>query len=143
MTTNGHPDSIVAGIGCSSAATPAEIIALVDATLAEAGLKRQDLAAVGTHMRRRGNAAIRAVAAHFGVPLRLFEDADLDPARNGVCEGVAAVAGPLRIGKRKSAHATCAIAACPPGFALAGFGQPDRPSAAIASSIVPTSWAGP
>lgn len=146
MTTSGpagRPQSIVAGIGCASVATAEEIIDLLDACLAGAGLRPEQLLAIGTHERKRGSAALTAVAAHYGVPLRLLEAAGLDARHAGVCEAVAAAAGPLLLGKRKSAYATCAIALCRPGFTVDGFGQPGRSSAAMASSIVPTSWAGP
>ena len=81
------------------------------------------------------------VAAHFGVPLRLLDDGDL--VMVGLAEGAAAAAGPLLLRKRKSRYATCALADCRPGFTLAAFGQPPISSAAIASSRLATSLAGP
>jgi cobalamin biosynthesis protein CbiG len=134
---------IVAGIGFASAATAAEVIGLIDACLAEAGFAANQLAALGTHARKRSSPVPAQVAQHFGVPFRLFADEDLSFGVPGVAEAVAAAAGPLRLHKRKSAHATCAIALCDPDFTLAGFGQPSSPRAAMASSTVATSSAGP
>lgn len=141
MTANGQASGqIVAGIGFASAATAGEVIGLIAACLAEAGLSAAQLVAIGTHARKRGSPVARQVALHFGVPLRLLSDPDPGP---GLAEAVAAAAGPLRLGKRKSRYATCALALCPANFRLADFGQPSSPSAAMASSTVATSSAGP
>lgn len=134
---------IVAGIGFASAATAAEVIGLIDACLAEAGLAASQLAAIGTHTRKRFSPVPAQVAQHFGVPLRLFADQDMSPGVPGVAEGVAAAAGPLAVHKHKSRYATCAIAICRRGFSLTGFGQPSNPRAVMASSTVATSSAGP
>ena len=134
---------IVAGIGFASAATATEVIGLIHACLAEAGFAANQLAALGTHARKRSNPILAQVALHFGVPFRLLADEDLPIGVPGVAEAVAAAAGALRLHKRKSAHATCAIALCDPGFSLADFGQPSSPKAAMASSTVATSSAGP
>lgn len=132
---------IVAGIGFASAATSEEVIALVEASLAESGLAANHLVAIATHRRKLGTALPLRVAAHFGVPLRLLEDRDLPLP--GLAEGTAAAAGPLRLAKRKSRYATCALADCRPGLSVDAFGQPPISSAAIASSRLDTSWAGP
>lgn len=132
---------IVAGIGFASAASADEVIALVEASLAEAGLAPTRLAAIATHRRKLGTAIPLAVAAHFGAPLRLLEDQDLPLP--GLAEGAAAAAGPLLLPKRKSRYATCALAECAPGFSIAAFGQPPISSAVMASSRLDTSLAGP
>ncbi|UJW85209.1 cobalamin biosynthesis protein [Devosia sp. SL43] len=132
---------IVAGIGFATAASADELIGLIERCLEEAGLAPEALAAIGTHARKRGWAVPIVVAGHFGVPLRLLDDAEL--AGESVAEAVAAAAGPLRLGKRKSRYATCALADCRPGFNVASFGQPPSPRAEMASSIVATSSAGP
>lgn len=134
---------IVAGIGFASAATAGEIVELIQACLAEAGISADKLAAIGTHARKHSSPVPAQVARYFGVPLRLLADEDMAPNVPGVAEAVAAMVGPLRLGKRKSRYATCAIALCRGGFRLAGFGQPSTSSAAIASSTVATSSAGP
>jgi len=132
---------IVAGIGFATAASADEVIALIAACLAEAGATASQLAAIGTHARKRGNAVPLHVAAHFGVPLRLLDDVDL--SMEGLAEGVASAAGPLRLGKRQSRYATCALADCRPDFTIARFGQPPIARAVMASSTVLTSSAGP
>jgi len=132
---------IVAGIGFASAATAQELIGLIEASLAEAGLAAGHLAAIATHRRKLGTVLPLHVAAHFGVPLRLLDDGDLP--MEGLAEGAAAAAGPLRLRKRKSRYATCALADCGPGFTVAAFGQPPISSAAMASSRLATSLAGP
>ena len=81
---------IVAGIGFASAVTAQELVELIDASLAEAGLAPTDLVAIATHRRKLGTAIPLAVAAHFGVPLRLLDDGDL--AMEGLAEGAAAAA---------------------------------------------------
>jgi cobalamin biosynthesis protein CbiG len=138
----GHHQLII-GLGCSTSASAEEIIALIAACLAEIHRDPQDIAALATHTRKRGSTALAEAAAHFDLPLRFLGDDDLAPAIPGTCEAVASAAGPLLLGKRKSRYATCAIAACRPGFSLAAFGQPDRSSAAMASSTLATSLAGP
>lgn len=136
------PDSIVIGLGCSSAASPAEIVALIYACLAEARLQPTQVAAIATHIRKRDSLALIAAAESFDLDLRYLADDELAD-RPGTCEAVAAAAGPLLLGKRKSAFATCAIALAAPGFDPAAFGQPASPSAAMASSTLDTSLAGP
>ncbi len=148
---------IVAGIGCGSAATTTEIIALIHACLAETGHPASALLAIASHSRKQHAQPLHAAAAHFGVPLRLLGDAELAPATPSpgvlahiglpaIAEAVAVAAGPLLLGKRKSAHATCALAACAPDFNPALFGSAGlypSSSAAMASSTLATSRAGP
>ena len=143
MTTDFAGRPVVVGVGCASAATPDEIIALIDACLREAGIRPSQIAALATHIRKFGSLALVEAAGHFGVPLRFLDDDELAHGVPGTAEAVAAAAGPLRLGKRKSAYATCAIALGAPGFSPARFGQPSSPSAAMASSSVATSVAGP
>ena len=143
-----RPGSIVAGVGCSSAASATEIIGLVEASLAEAGFLATDLAAITSHERKSSHPGLRAAASHFGVPLRLLNSDDLvtkvpNPSAAvfaavgfpSVAEASAAAAGPLVLSKRKSAHATCALAR--------EMSQPFRAMASIAASTLATSSAGP
>jgi len=133
--------SVVAGIGFATAATADEIVGLIEACLVEAGASSGQLLAIGTHARKLGNAVPLRVAAHFGVPLRLLDDQDL--GSDSVAEAVAAAAGPLRLPRRQSRYATCAIAACAPDFSVSGFGQSPSPRAVMAASTSATSLAGP
>lgn len=135
---NGSDDSsrrrLVAGIGCTSNATGDEVLALVRSALAQA---RGRPIALGTIARRDGHAALIAVATALGLPLRI-----IDLPGPEVAEPVAASAGAIVLEKRKSAHATCALASVPAGFDPDSWGQPSS-SAAIASGTVATSTAGP
>jgi cobalamin biosynthesis protein CbiG len=142
MTIPTYPPLII-GLGCSTAASAGEIVALIAACLAEIRRDPHDIAALATHSRKRGSTALAEAAAHYDLPLRFLDDDELAPGVTGTCEAVAAAAGPLLLGKRKSRYATCAVAACGAGFDLSAFGQPDSPSAAIASSTLATSLAGP
>ncbi len=133
--------SVVAGIGFATAATADELVGLIEACLVEAGASAGQLLAIGTHARKLGNAVPLRVAAHFGVPLRLLDDQDL--SSDSVAEAVAAAAGPLRLARRQSRYATCAISACAPDFSVSRFGQPPSPRAVMASPTSATSLAGP
>jgi cobalamin biosynthesis protein CbiG len=143
MTTTSKAPPILIGLGCSSTAQVEEITGLIDSCLSEAGCDSRQILAFATHVRKRDSLALAAVAACYDVPLRFLDDDDLAHGVPGTCEAVAAAAGPLLLGKRKSAHATCAIAGTAPGFDVASFGQPASSSAIMASSTLLTSWAGP
>ena len=94
------------GIGCTSMAAAEEVTALVIATLAECP---GEVAVLATAAKRAQHPAILAAAAHFGTGIESF--ADLGTA---VAEPAAQRFGPLLVAKRKSAHATCAIAEVAP-----------------------------
>lgn len=136
-------DRFVAGIGFASAATADEIIALVQSCLVDLKLHANQLAAIGAHMRKRSSPLLLPVALHFAVPLHLLDDDDLTGDVPGVADAVAAMAGPLRLRKRKSGYATCAIARCAPGFSMASFGQPLSANAPMVASTLLTSSAAP
>jgi len=120
-----RPRVLVAGVGCERGTDAAEVIGLVEASLAEAGLSPLSLAAVATVEIKADEPALHAAAAHFGVPLRLFSVAELDAERRrlatpsavveaeigtpSVAEAAALKAGGLLVLKRKSTRATCAI----------------------------------
>lgn len=120
-----RPTTLVAGIGCERGTEAAEVIALLEITLAEAGLSPLSLAAIATIDLKADEPALHAAAAHFGVPLRLFtakelareasrlpnpsEIVRLETGAPGVAEAAAIKAGELLIEKRKSKRATCAI----------------------------------
>lgn len=120
-----HPRTLVAGVGCTTGARGDAVIALIEATLADAELSRESLAAIATLDARAEHPAIHAAAAHFDVPVRVFapEALALESARletpsdavadavglAGVCEAVALKAGTLAVKKTKGANVTCAI----------------------------------
>jgi cobalt-precorrin 5A hydrolase/precorrin-3B C17-methyltransferase len=121
---------LVLGLGCERGTPAAELVALAVSALSRVNADPFDIAVIATLDSRADEAAIRAVAAHFSVPLVTFPAARLEAetprlatpsavvfAHTG-CHGVAeaaalAEAGPsgrLALAKTKSAHATVAIA---------------------------------
>jgi cobalamin biosynthesis protein CbiG len=117
---------LVVGAGCSLGCSAEELATLVDAALADAGAG--SVVAVATVDLRLGEPCITALASARGVPLRTFPAAALGAvevptpsatvARHvgtpSVAEAAALLAaGPdaiLVVPKRRSPHATCAIA---------------------------------
>lgn len=145
---------LVAGIGCGSAADAAEIIALVEQCLAELDASSATLACLTSHTRKTDHPGLLAAARYFDVPLCLLDDTGLSskigtPSPRvlaaiglpAIAEAAAAAAGPLLLSKRKSAHATCALALCNVDFDP--LAQSPGASAAIAASTLSTSCAGP
>lgn len=120
------PPRLVVGAGCSRGCPPEELQALVEETLADAG--PGVVVALATIDSRANEPCLVAAAAANAVPLRAHPVAALArvevPNPSAVVErhvGTASVAeaaallaaGPgaaLRVGKRRSAHATCAVA---------------------------------
>ena len=125
-----HPGVLALGLGCERDAPPAELMALAERTLADAGLAREAVACVATLDLKADEPAVHAVADALGVPLRLFDAGALEretprlaaPSevvfRAVGCHGVAEAAalacagadGALARPKTKSARGTCAIA---------------------------------
>ena len=118
------------GLGCERGTPPAEMLAVANGAGRGGGIGESELAAVASIDSRGQEAAILAVAAHFGTPAVFFDAARLEQetprlknpsaivfARVG-CHGVAESAAlaaigrdaQLVLGKIKSAHATAAIA---------------------------------
>ncbi len=125
-----HPATLALGMGCERGCDPAEAIALAERAIAESGYARQSIAAVVSLDLKADEAAVHAVAAHLGVPARVFDAATLEretprlknPSEvvfaevgcHGVAEGAALAAagalGELVFPKIKSKGATAAIA---------------------------------
>ncbi|MGR6469092.1 precorrin-3B C(17)-methyltransferase [Rhizobium sp. PAMB 3182] len=125
-----HPATLVLGMGCERGCDAAEAIALAEEALAKGGFARESLACVASLDLKADEAAIHAVAAHFGVPARFFDAATLEAEMprlknpsdvvfaevgcHGVAEGAAlAMAGEdaeLTVAKIKSKGTTAAIA---------------------------------
>jgi len=117
--------ALVVGAGCSRGCPPEELAALVDAALA--GLRGQ-VVALATIDRRADEPCLVLLAGARGVPLRVHAAAALAEvpvptpspvvARHvgtaSVAEAAALLAaGPgarIAVAKRRSAHATCAVA---------------------------------
>jgi cobalamin biosynthesis protein CbiG len=114
---------VIAGVGCSLGCSAQELLDLVDAAAREAGVTVTALATVD---RRSEEPGIVAAAEQRGWPLHTFPPAALATVdvptpsavvaahvgTSSVAEAAAllAGAGELIVPKRRSAHATCAIA---------------------------------
>jgi cobalamin biosynthesis protein CbiG len=116
---------VVAGVGCSLGCPADELRALVDATVADAG---GALVALATVDRRAEEPCMVATAAALGVPLLTHPAAALAAVdvptpsavvakhvgTPSVAEAAALLSGTrLIVHKRRSAHATCAVAQWP------------------------------
>jgi cobalt-precorrin 5A hydrolase/precorrin-3B C17-methyltransferase len=128
-----HPKVLTLGIGGERGVAAAELLALVEDTLARNRISRQALAAVASVDLKEDEAAIHALAQHLDLPLRVFTAAELNAEAPrlktpsglvmkelgcpGVAEGAAlAAAGSeakLIVPKTKSKRATCAVAMAP------------------------------
>lgn len=124
------PRTVAIGIGCEREADEAEIWTLVEAALAEAKVAPDAVACVASIASKADEPALHSIARRLAVPLRFFEAARLEeetprlktPSElvfratgcHGVAEGAAlaavGAAGDLILPKRRSAHATCALA---------------------------------
>lgn len=138
-----HPPVLTVGVGCERGADPAELAALVQETLRDAGLSEKSVACVCSLDLKADEAAVRALAARLDVPARFFTAAELEAQTprlatpsdvvfaevgcHGVSEGAAlAAAGPeaeLVVPKRKTARATCAVARAPAPVDPAAVGR--------------------
>lgn len=124
------PPCLTVGVGCERDLPPEPLIALVEKTLAEAGLDRHAVAALASVDLKADEPAMKALAAHFDIPLRLFDAPALEaetprlanPSEvvfaeigcHGVAEAAAlALAGAdaeLVVEKRVGDRCTCAVA---------------------------------
>lgn len=128
-----HPPVLALGVGCERNCDPAELIGLVEKTLADKGLSAKAVACVTSIDLKADEVAVHALADHLGVPARFFDAQTLEDEaprlRNpsdivfaetgchGVAEGSALAAigdeGTLIVAKQKSKRATCAIGLAP------------------------------
>ncbi|MCO5134561.1 MAG: precorrin-3B C(17)-methyltransferase [Phyllobacteriaceae bacterium] len=141
------PGNCILGMGCERGCDPQEAIALAAETLAVARVAPEAIAMVASIDVKADEAAIHAVAAHFGVPARFFSAGRLEAETprlvnpsdvvfaevgcHGVAEGAAlAAAGPdgsLIQAKRKSKRATAAIGRAARVFAKERTMETGRP----------------
>lgn len=124
-----RPRTLVAGIGCARGAPAEEILGLLSAGLAEAGLAQRSLGALASIDRRRDEAGILEAARRLGLKVLWFAAADLSRAEGveNPSEAVRAAVGTpsvaeaaallgagtgavLALPKRRSAAATVALA---------------------------------
>lgn len=124
-----HPATLALGIGAERGADPEEAIALAERALAGGGLARESIALVASVDLKADEAAVHAVAAHFGVPARFFTAERLEEEAprlanpsdvvfaevgcHGVAEGAALAAagegGALAVAKLKGRGVTAAV----------------------------------
>lgn len=126
---------IALGVGCARDVAAAELEGLVRDVLSAHDLTAQAIACVASLDAKADEAAIHALAASLGVPARFFDAAALaceEPRLSapsatvkqavgiaGVAEAAALACvgrnGRLLVSKRRSPHATCALAIASPG----------------------------
>ena len=119
-----RPPSLVAGVGCSRGASAEEILGLLRASLAEAGLAEGSVAFLASIEAKRDEAGLLEAAGRLGIPLRFHaaEDLAAEAAPNpspvvreavgtpSVAEASVLVSGAeLVLEKRKSAMSTVAL----------------------------------
>lgn len=132
-----RPPSLVVGVGASRGVTAAEVLGLLDKTLAAAGLSAASVTALATVDAKAGEPGLKAAAAERGWPLVIHPAATLAavPVPNPSQAALAAVGTPsvaeaaaivtggdLVVPKRKSAMATVAIGRVRPRGRLAVVG---------------------
>ena len=124
-----HPARIIIGVGSDRGCPPDEAVKLVEETLSSARFARHAVSCVVSIERKADEAAVHAVAEHFGVPARFLSAAAINEVAGsipnpseivqrevgvpGVAEGAALAASntaKLVVQKQKTARATCAIA---------------------------------
>jgi cobalt-precorrin 5A hydrolase / precorrin-3B C17-methyltransferase len=140
-----RPPSLVVGVGCSRGAPAAEIGDLIDRALEDAGLAASSVAYLASVDAKRDEPGLRQTAAERGWPLRFQPSQALarvavpNPSAEvaaavgtpSVAEAAALAGGPgaLVVPKRKSRHATVAVARLRPRGRLylvgTGPGDPD------------------
>lgn len=134
-----HPQTVIAGIGCTSRVETGEVVSLVSAALEAADIAPRALAALATINTHGRTQALVEAAAHFGVPLRCFTRRELDRERkrlvtpsaaveaaigvSGVCEAVAIKAGTLILPKQIQGNVTCALGRADTPLDINRFGK--------------------
>ncbi len=157
-----HPQRAVLGVGCARNCPPADLAALAEGLLADAGLAPDALAAIATVDLKADEPAVLDLSRQLGAPLRLFAPAELEAETprtaspsdvvfaeigcHGVAENAAlAAAGTtarLRMPKRKSAMATVALAEAPAPIA-APAGHPRGRLAIVGIGPGQAAWRTP
>ncbi|MEV5984298.1 precorrin-3B C(17)-methyltransferase [Streptomyces sp. NPDC052051] len=138
-----RPPTLVVGVGASKGVSVAEVLALVDGALRDAGLCARSVAELATVDAKADEPGLVAAAERLGVPLVTYPAGELatvdvpNPSAAplaavgtpSVAEAAALVrGGELLVPKRKSAMATCAVVRRPGRgrLALVGLGPGAR-----------------
>lgn len=139
-----HPRRLAVGVGAERGADETEVLSLIRATLAGAGLAEAAVAGLFSIDVKADEAALHGAADALGVPVRFFDAATLEAetprlanpsetvfaavGAHGVAEAAALAAagqeGVLVVPKHKSRGATCAIARAPEPLDAAALGRP-------------------
>ncbi len=158
-----HPPVLALGIGCASGCPADEIAELAETSLAAAVLAAGAVAVIVSIDRKLAEPGITALAHRLDVPARFFTAEELltqterlterSPAVFaatgcwGVAEGAAlsavGPAGALVVSKRKSRHATCAIARAPQPLDTAAIGRARGRLAIIGIGPGDSAWRTP
>ncbi|TNE37403.1 MAG: precorrin-3B C(17)-methyltransferase [Alphaproteobacteria bacterium] len=138
-----HPKTLAIGAGCERNADAAELIGLAKASLAQQNLSPFSVGVVASIDVKADEAAVHALARHFGLAPRFFVAATLEAETprlqtpsdivfrevgcHGVSEGAALASvgpdGALILAKQKSKRATLAIAEAPAPLDPAHLGR--------------------
>jgi cobalt-precorrin 5A hydrolase/precorrin-3B C17-methyltransferase len=123
-----RPPSLVVGVGCSRGAGTDEIVALIEASVLDAGLSSNSVATLVSIDAKRDEAGLLEAASRLDVPVRFFPAEELARANvpnpsevvrgavgtPSVAEAAVVSSGAeLIVEKRKSANATVAIGRLP------------------------------
>ena len=158
-----HPPVLALGVGASRNCPPAELAALVHRTLGSAKLASESIGTVVSIDLKMDEPAVMALARRLGVPARFFPADQLlketprlrSPSAAafratgcyGVAEGAALAAvgrqGALIVAKRKTRHATCAIARAPRPLDPARIGRARGSLAIVGIGPGDTAWRTP
>ena len=158
-----HPPVLALGIGCERNCPAEEISALVENTLAEAGLAAAAIGAVVSVELKLDEPGIHVLAERLGVAARFFPAArllDETPRLTerseaafratgcwGVAEGAALAAagagGALVVAKRKSRGATCAVARATSPIDAMTIGRPRGRLAIVGIGPGDAAWRTP
>ena len=106
---------IVAGIGCRKGVSAAQVLAAIEAAIAEHGLAKGSLSALATLTVKRGEAGITAAALEFGIPLMVVE-----PSESSASGLLTHSSASLEVSGSPSASESAALAAAGPNARLAG-----------------------
>lgn len=107
----------VAGIGCRKGVAAADVLAAIDAALADSGLPRSALDALATVPLKRDEPALHAASATLGLPLLVPADSEIVAA---AARTVTRSAASLAATGAPSASESAALAAAGPNARLLG-----------------------
>jgi cobalt-precorrin 5A hydrolase / precorrin-3B C17-methyltransferase len=158
-----NPPSLALGVGCERGANTAELIELVEHTLADEGLTTRSIACVVSIDLKADEDAVHGLAAHLGVEARFYSAEELEQEAgrlvnpsdivfhetgcHGVAEGAALAAvgtsGDLITPKHKSKRATCAVARADGNLDVATVGRPQGSLAIVGIGPGSEEWRTP